>query len=725
MPQYHGTIREVIFRNEENGYSVVEIKPDDSAEFTAVGILPFADEGDYVQVTGEWTRHSLYGDQLKISGFTFCMPENTSVLVKYLGSGAIRGIGEDTAKRIVKHFGQETLKVLDSYPRRLIEVPGIGPKKAAMILDSYLEKRGAQNSLMFFMSLGLTVSVAMKVYKAYGADAVLITRTDPYRLADEIRGIGFRTADSIALSEGYSRDDERRLKSGIKFVLTEALNGEGHTYLPEEELLTQAGQILGTQKELIARALTEMLLKRELTAQTVDGTAGIFLSFAYDCESYAARRLSVMAAAQTEDEDKSVPASLSDGTILSEAQREALHTALTNTVTVITGGPGTGKTTLIRGLIDLSGKNRRILLCAPTGRAAKRMSEATGRDAKTIHRLLEYSAEGEGFKKGEDEPLDADMVIVDEMSMVDIFLLNALLKALRPGTRLILTGDADQLPSVGAGNVLKDIIDSQTVPVVRLTEVFRQSGLSAIVTNAHRINAGEMPVLNGKDSDFFMQSAPDPARAAQTTVELVTRRLPSYMALDPVRDIQVMAPMKKGDCGVLAMNVLLQQTLNPPCGGRQLKRGETIFREGDKVMQIKNDYSICWTRDGEDGQGVFNGDIGFIKRVDEKEGMVLIRFEDEREAAYDRDMLDEVELAYCISVHKSQGSEFPCVVVPLVAGPPMLMTRNLLYTAVTRAKKLVVLAGRRDCVQSMVHNDHIQKRYTSLRERLTEYARMR
>ena len=721
MSQYRGLIKEIIFRNEENGYTILTVKPEHGESFTAVGIIPFAAEGDYVEMTGEWTQHGTYGQQFRVSVFQFCQPEGTDALEKYLGSGAISGIGAEMARRIIRHFGADTLKVLDSQPERLIEVSGIGKKKAKQILVSYMEKRDSQNALMYFMSLGISPSVAKKICDVYRQDAVIITRTEPYRLAEEIRGIGFRTADRIALAEGYSLNDERRIRSGIKYVLGESLNNDGHTFLPEDIFVKQAADILSVPEDDIGVMETRMVMNNEIICETNENGNAVYLKKAYECETDIAVRLSRMlrASGNVQPSEVRVPEQLSDGTVLSQTQIEALKTALGGKITVITGGPGTGKTTLIRGIIDIMRSKGTTLLCAPTGRAAKRMSEATGREAKTIHRLLEYGqGEEEAFARNENDPLKCDIVIVDETSMVDIFLMRALLKALPPNAKLILTGDADQLPSVGAGNVLKDLIFSGAVPVVRLTEVFRQSKQSAIVMNAHRINHGEMPVLNASGSDFFMEKTPDAASAARSVVELVERRLPAYMGFDPMRDIQVMAPMKKGDIGVQALNRLLQDRLNPLNGRKQLIRGDFAFRVGDKVMQTKNDYNLGWYKGGESGEGVFNGDIGYIIRVDPEESTLTVRFDDDREALYEKEMIEELDLAYCMSVHKSQGSEFNCVVMPLISGSPMLMTRNLLYTAVTRAKRLVVLTGRLECVRAMVRNDHIQARYSSLGERL-------
>ena len=717
MAEYSAVVEEIIFRNEENGYSVLSVKPEDGRPFTAVGIIPFVEEGDNVRLTGDWAEHRDYGKQLKVTGFSICEPEGKNAIKKYLASGIIRGVGPDTAERIVKHFGGDTMNVLDTHPERLIEVPGIGPKKAEMILVSYLEKRESRTALMYFLELGLTPTMAHKLYSAYGRDAVLITRQDPYRLADDIKGIGFAIADSIALKQGYAKNDDRRIKSGIKFVLNESVNGEGNTYLPMDLLMERSSAILGVTPEEIESGMMTLLMRRDLISEKDDnGTDCVFLKAVYEAESDVARILMKLNGNGKNVSAIEIDKIDMDDIVLSSKQMEALETAVNHPVTVITGGPGTGKTTLIKGILSCFDRKKSVVLCAPTGRAAKRMSEATGREAMTIHRLLEYQ-EG-GFKKNEDEPLRADAVIVDEMSMVDIFLMRALLKALRPGTMLIMSGDVDQLPSVGAGNVLKDIIQSGAVAVVRLTEVYRQSSMSAIVMNAHRINRGEMPVTNAKGSDFFIEHVQDAATAIKSVRELVTRRLPGFMPLDPMRDIQVMAPMKKGDLGVYAINTMLQEVLNPLEGRKQFVRGENCFRVGDKVMQTKNDYNMKWTRGAEDGEGVYNGDIGYITALDFIDNTFTVTFDDERIAVYDRDSIENIDLAYCMSIHKSQGSEFPCVVLPLLAGPPMLMSRNLLYTAVTRAKKLVVIVGRDSCVMQMVNNKRESTRYSSLCRRL-------
>lgn len=719
MAEYSAVVEEIVFRNEENGYSVLSVRPEDGRPFTAVGIVPFVEEGDNVRLTGEWAEHRDYGKQLKVTAFTIIEPEGRDAIKKFLASGVIRGVGPDTANRIVKQFGADTMNVLDTHPERLTEVPGIGSRKAEMILVSYLEKRESRTALMYFLNLGMTPSMAHKLWTAYGHDAMLITRSDPYRLADDIKGIGFAIADSIALKQGYAKNDDRRIRSGIKFVLNESVNGEGNTYLPMDTLMERASSILAVAPEEIDVCMRTMLLKRDIISEEDgEGTQCVFLRSVYEAECDVARILTVLSskkalltAADTGNVDM-------DGILLSPKQTEALEAAVTHPVTVITGGPGTGKTTLIKGILSVFSCKKTVALCAPTGRAAKRMSEATGREAMTIHRLLEYQ-EG-GFQKNEDEPLRVDAVIVDEMSMVDIFLMRALLKALRPGTMLIMTGDVDQLPSVGAGNVLRDIIVSGAVEVVRLTEVYRQSEMSAIVMNAHRINRGEMPVTNAKGSDFFIEHVQDASAALKSVRELITRRLPGYMPLDPLKDIQVMAPMKKGDVGVYALNTMLQEVLNPLAGRKQFVRGDSCFRVGDKVIQTRNDYNMKWRRGFEDGEGVFNGDIGYITDLNFTDNTFTVTFDDDRVAVYDKDSIENIELAYCMSIHKSQGSEFPCVVLPLLAGPPMLLSRNLLYTAVTRAKKLVVIVGRDSCVMQMVNNKRESTRYSSLCRRLSE-----
>ncbi len=724
MPAFEGLVEDIVFRNEDNGWTVMSFKPDKGRAFTVVGVVPFLIAGERAYVEGEWVEHRDYGKQLKCEKYESLKPTTKTGIERYLASGIIRGVGPATAKLLVKHFGAETLEIMDMYPNRLTEVEGIGPKRAQMIAETYQEQQETRQIMVFLAGFGLSPAAAMRIYKRYGDNAKALITENPYRLADEVQGFGFQTADAIALQMGFQKTDERRLRSGIKYVLSDAVNNYGHAYLPRTKLISEAARMMQVDQALSARALIQLILKGEVISELVQGDDAVYLKGLYEAESDVAFRLLRLAHADDdpiseENVDSAIENSEREQMIaFSTTQKEAIRLAAGGRVSVITGGPGTGKTTLIKCLIKLFGRIGKIELCAPTGRAAKRMTEATGQEAKTIHRLLEYSGEDEAFKKGLDDPLDAKIVIVDEMSMVDIFLMKSLLRALRKGTRLILSGDADQLPSVGAGNVLGDLIESGVLSVVRLTEIFRQAERSAIVRNAHRINKGEYPIVNEKGTDFFMERVPDVKSAAQSAINLVKTRLPNFSGLDPMRDIQVMTPMKKGDAGVIEMNRLLQEALNPKGIKAEFTKGDVLFRLGDKVMQVKNNYSVQWRRGEETGEGVFNGDIGFITELDAEERIINVTFDDGRQAEYDDDTLDELELAYCMSVHKSQGSEFEAVVLPLISGPQMLMTRNLLYTAVTRAKRLVVITGREECVRTMVDNNHIAKRYTALSERL-------
>ena len=730
MSKFEGTVEDIVFRNDQNGWTVASIKLDgDRSRISAVGVMPFLSTGEHAIFDGELTEHKDYGRQIKVTSYEATRPETKSGVERFLASGLIKGVGPATAKQIVAYFGKRALDVLESEPERLTEVDGIGPKRAAMIAESFAEQNGMRNTLIFLQNYGLTPNLSMKVYRAFGDMTETVLRTNPYRLVDEINGVGFRTADEIAMSLGFGRESEFRLRSGIKFVLSEAANGAGHVYLPRDLLLEQAAKVLSAEAELVEGVLRGLILQGELIAETIGDEVAVYLPRLHRAECETARLLvnlkksirppklsKAEALSQIEGHEKEL------GVALCEEQRQAALAALMEGVCVITGGPGTGKTTSINVIIRLMRQLGDVELCAPTGRAAKRMSEAAGCPARTIHRLLEYNGEQQGFARDEDNPLDADVVIVDEMSMVDVFLMRSLLCALRPGTRLLLVGDVDQLPSVGAGNVLKDLIASDTLRVVRLTEIFRQAGESQIVLNAHRINRGEYPLIRTKGTDFFLERRQAPAEVASSVVALVQTRLPSYMGFDSLRDIQVMAPMKRGDVGVFALNARLQQALNPPGDKPEIAHGGAIFRRGDKVMQVRNNYDLVWDRSGEEGEGVFNGDIGYILAVDRRAKALTVEFDDGRVAEYDESLLDDLELAYCMSVHKSQGSEFDAVVLPLVSGPPMLMTRNLLYTAVTRAKRLVVIVGREGCVRAMVDNNHITRRYSALDARLRAQA---
>lgn len=723
--QIEAVIEDTIFRNDENGYSVVEARMGRD-KITVVGTLPALAAGEQVMLTGGWVEHPQYGKQWKATSCEVRKPTTLLGIERYLASGLIHGVGPSTARLLVQEFGKNTLDVLSEAPERLTEVPGIGRKRAQQIAKSFLEQYGAREAMVFLQSYGVSPSLAVKISKRYGAAAQQKIRENPYRLIDDIDGVGFLTADRIALSLGIPQDSEYRLKAGIKYALQEAANGEGHTYLPRDVLLQRAAQGLRVSGDLLLHQMDSLLFSREIIAMDVDGQDALLLSNYFYAEKEIARYLKLlMGAAQTAIQSAILEEirffERENHIQFSDNQRLAVSEAVRRGVVVITGGPGTGKTTIINCMLSLLGQG--VLLAAPTGRAAKRMSEATGHEAKTLHRLLEFNGDEGHFLRDEQNPLDCACVIVDEMSMVDVFLMRSLLRALKPGTKLIMVGDADQLPSVGAGNVLGDILKSGVIPSVRLTDIFRQSEQSLIVVNAHRINHGEAPILNQKGSDFFFERRSQPEAAAEAIVGLCTQRLPAFLRTDaPARDIQVLSPTKKAGAGVYQLNKMLQAALNPP-GLRkpQIQYGETAFRLGDKVMHVKNNYQLAWKTDGgAEGEGVFNGDVGFITKVDTEDRIVTVRYDDERAVEYDYQQLEELELAYCLSVHKSQGSEFPCVVMPVVGGPPRLLTRNLFYTALTRARKLVVLVGKEEAIAAMVHNNHIAARFTTLRQRLAE-----
>ena len=728
MARFEGVVEKISYRNDENGFTVAQVKLEGGERLAAVGAMPMLLAGERAAFEGELVEHREYGRQIRVSWVESIRPESLDGIEKYLASGMIRGVGPATARLIVESFGPRTLDVLESEPQRLTEVPGIGEKRAAMIAASFLEHNQMRGAMMFLQKYGLTPAMAARVYRAYGERTESVARENPYRLADEVEGVGFKTADRMALAMGFSLSSEFRLQSGLRYALNEAANASGHMYLPLTILVERARQMLGADEDLIDNALRALILSGGLEAEDIDGETAVYLPWYHEAETDAAFRLTRLlrsfegggeaglaerAVAEVEEEE---------AMRLCAEQREAVEAVEREGVLIITGGPGTGKTTTLKCILRLLDELGGAELCAPTGRAAKRMSEATGRPARTIHRLLEYAGEEGRFLRNEQEPLDCAAVVVDEMSMVDIFLFRALLRALRPGTRLVMVGEKDQLPSVGAGNVLKDMLESGAVPSVTLTEVFRQAASSMIVRNAHRINRGEYPEVRTRDTDFFLERRESMRAAVDSVVQLVTTRLPRYLGVDPLRGIQVMAPMKRMDAGVYALNTVLQQAINPPAPNkRELRRGETVFREGDKVMQVKNNYDMGWTRGMEHGLGVFNGDIGYIADADPHAEELTVAFDDGREALYALADLEELELAYCMSVHKSQGSEFDCVVLPLVAGPRLLMTRNLLYTAVTRARRLVVVVGREQCMRAMVDNNYIDRRFSALDARLAAW----
>lgn len=736
------TIEDIIFQNKENGYTVCTVEHE-GEEISCVGEMAGVYAGEEVKIIGTWSTHPIYGRQIKVDMIERSMPKTVQGMEKYLASGVIKGIGARTAKKIVKHFGLDTFRIIEEEPLVLAQVNGISEKKAQEIGEVFHAQYELRRAMLFLQDYGITPTYAIKIYQHYKDRTTEVVKNTPYRLVEDIYGIGFRKADEIAAQVGIAKEDPNRIKTGVLYLLTNFSNN-GHTYMPRHMLLEEAIKLLlpeiyqecmrmqDFEHPLVANALIELAINKQIIVKNYEDTACVFISYLYNSEQAVARKLIDLASLYQQDASLDVEKELEKTQKelkieLVEEQKEAVRHVLTNGVTVITGGPGTGKTTTINAILHMLEKaGEDVLLAAPTGRAAKRMSEATGIEAQTIHRLLEigYMREDTNkqmFNRNEDNPLEADVIIVDEMSMVDITLMNALLKAVIEGQRLVLIGDADQLPSVGAGNVLKDIIRSERIPVVRLMQIFRQASKSAIVMNAHRINKGEYPVSNEKGTDFFFMKRSVQEEVRDTIIELVATRLPKYQGFNSIKDIQILAPMRKGLLGVTELNKSLQAALNPHHDLKPEKeyRG-TLFREGDKVMQIKNNYNTPWKILGktgmsiDEGTGVFNGDCGIITAIKEEEEILIVTFEDSKVVEYEFNQLDELELAYAVTIHKSQGSEYPVVILPIHSGPPMLLSRNLLYTAVTRAKKMVVGVGLVETMHRMIDNNREIERYSSL-----------
>lgn len=730
MEKISGYVDHIIFQNSENGYTVLELVTGETMT-TCVGMLMGLTDGMNVELEGEYTDHPSYGRQFKAARFTEKEPEDELAIERYLGSGAIKGVGAALAARIVRRFGKDTFRIIEEEPERLAEIKGISERKAQEISAQVEDKRSLRSAMLFLQQYGISLTLSVKIYHTYGEEIYSILQKNPYRLADDIDGVGFRIADEIASKVGIRTDSDFRIRSGMIYCLQQAA-AEGHTYLPQELLVAKAVELLTVPAESVEKNMMDLAMERKLVLKREGERVHVYATVFYNMESnvaYMLRQLNVTMDISEAHVYKCIQRIEKEtGMELAEHQKQAVVAAAREGVLVITGGPGTGKTTTIDSIIhyfDLEGLD--FMLAAPTGRAAKRMSETTGYEARTIHRMLELGGEENvGFGRDESNPLEADAIIIDEMSMVDLPLMNSLLKAITPGTRLILVGDVNQLPSVGPGRVLKDIITSKELPVVELTEIFRQAKESDIIVNAHRINRGEAVTLDNKSMDFFFLKRYDADQIINVTLQLVLQKMPKYVEAKPM-DIQVLTPMRKGLLGVEHLNTVLQHYLNPPDASKSEKeRPNGMFREGDKVMQTKNNYQLEWevrSRYGiaiEKGMGVFNGDMGIIRIIDSFAQSVTVEFEEGRIVEYPFGLLEELELAYAITIHKSQGSEYPAVVIPLLSGPRPLMNRNLLYTAVTRARKCVTLVGDDRVFGQMVENVQEQRRYSGLKERLIE-----
>lgn len=734
MEALNGIVESIVFKSSDTGYTVIKFR-ENNIIHTAVGVLPHVKEGQNLKITGSWVNHSQFGKQFKVEECEEILPTSKDGIEKYLSSGIIQGIGPVTAKKIVNKFGEDTLNILDNNIERLKEIEGIGKKKLETIIESYREQRELKNITIFLQTHGLSVNQCLKIYKKYGASSVDTVKNNPYILCDEISGIGFKTSDKIARSLGIEIDSPFRIQSGIRYVINEFC-ANGHTFMPKDELIKEASNVLTVSGDIIEENIKNAALDRKIKLERVNDKEGVFTIPNYYCELGITNRILTLAISNFQDISVDVDHLIlqfekKNNITFAESQKDAIISAFQNGIEIITGGPGTGKTTIIKCIIEIFETcGLKVLLGAPTGRAAKRMSESTGKEATTIHRMLDMGVfekeESVFVTNAEEHSLEADVVIIDEASMIDITLMNALLKSIKVGTRLIIVGDVDQLPSVGAGNVLNDFIESGFTKVVRLKEIFRQGKESMIVVNAHKINKGEMPKLNEKGTDFFFIRNDIQEGILNTIIDLINTRLPKFNSnWDKSKSIQVLVPMKKGVLGVTNLNERIQNVLNPKAPYKKEKEFRSmVFREGDKVMQIKNNYSLKWTRiagKGEhEGLGVFNGDMGFIENIDLEGKKLSIIFDDERRVIYDFMYLDELDLAYAITIHKSQGSEFPVVIIPAYMGAPLLMNRNLLYTGITRAKEMVVVVGIPKALKYMVDNTRSMERYSSLNWRIKE-----
>ena len=734
MAHLEGYVSHIRFHNEENGYTVLELETTHGDEIL-VGTFHYINEGEYLSAEAEFTEHPAHGPQYQVTSYQVKEPEGKEAMERYLGSGAVRGIGPALAARIVKKFKGDTFRIFEEEPERLAEVKGISLHKAMNFAVQFQEKQEMRHAMMFLSEYGIANHLAVRIFEEYGDKMYEILRTNPYKLAEDIHGIGFRIADAIAAKAGIAADSEHRICAAILYTMQQSV-GAGHVYLPREILCRNTGQMLGMPPEYIGDHLISLVMDKKLMIRVKGEEEHVYLSSYYFMEKNTASmllNLDLKFPAEEETLGRQTAALEEKTKIrLDDQQKAAVRQALTEGVLVVTGGPGTGKTTTINLMIQcFQAEDMDIVLAAPTGRAAKRMTEATGCEAKTIHRLLELNGgiengESYHFEKNEDNPIEADVIILDEMSMVDISLMYSFLKAVLPGTRLILVGDSNQLPSVGAGNVLKDIIESGVFPVVRLSKIYRQEATSQIVLNAHKINEGEQITLNNRNRDFFFFEKKDIRSVTAGVIYLVKNRLPEYVGVNPF-EIQVLTPMRKGELGVEHLNQVLQYYLNPASPDKEEREVHVgVFREGDKVMQIKNNYKIEWkvvNRKGfsvEEGLGVFNGDMGVIRKINTFTEKITVVFDENRQVEYPFSNLDELELAYAITIHKSQGSEYPAVVLPLLNGPSILCNRNLLYTAVTRAQRCVAIVGRQAMVEQMIRNESEQKRYTGLKECLME-----